>query len=113
VHARSTHPGPQDVEAVEASPKMNFDPSGTVYHGSPGTTADVSTIRPRDACQAKSGDYVAVARMVDLVMRAVNRRFDSWPLCDTRWLSLDGRAVSASVHERCQGVGICSFCQPR
>jgi hypothetical protein len=49
VHARSTHPGPQDVEAVEASPKMNFDPNGTVYHESPGTTADVSTIHSRDA----------------------------------------------------------------
>jgi hypothetical protein len=91
---------------------MNFDPSGTVYHESPGTTADVSTIHSRGAWQAKSGDHAAVARMVDRVTRAVNRRFDSQSLDDARWLSLDGRAVFAPVHEQCQNVEICSFCQP-
>jgi hypothetical protein len=93
------HPGPQDEEAVEAFPEMNFDPSGTVYHKSPGTTADVYTIRSRAVRQEKSGDYAAVARMVDHVTRAVKRRFHSWVPYDTRLLSLDGRAVSASVHE--------------
>ena len=48
MHARSAHPRPQEVEAVEASPRMNFDSSGTVYHESPGTMADVCTIRSKD-----------------------------------------------------------------
>jgi hypothetical protein len=50
--------------------------------------------------------------MVDRVMRALNRRFDSQSLDDARWLSLDGRVVFASVHELCQDVEICFFCQP-
>lgn len=100
------------MEAVEASPKTNFDSSGTVYHESPGTTADVSTIHSRDARQANSGNHAAVARMVDRVTRAVSRMFDSQSLDDARWLSLDGRVVFASAHELRQGVGICSFCQP-
>ena len=48
MHARSTRSSPQDVEAVEASPKMNFDPSGTVYYESPSTIADVYIICLRD-----------------------------------------------------------------
>jgi hypothetical protein len=46
-------------------------------------------------------------------MRAVNHRLDSQSLYDTRWFSSDGRAISAPVHELCQDVGICSFCQPQ
>jgi hypothetical protein len=90
---------------------MNFDSSGTVYHESPGTMADVYTIRSREVWHAKSGCHAAVARTVDRVTRAVKRRFDSWSLYDTQWLSLDGRAISARVHEHRQDVGICSFCQ--